>query len=202
MKGDLWFVGWRTAQADLRPGHPMLPAPGRHSLHPCRSVVRAPCVIDTPYVPVESACAPAPATSPPSNNNGFSLFELLVSMAIVGLVLALAVPAFTKSQGSGRAAPTRSPPPCARRATNPCSQEVLALLVDVEQRQLQLGGDGRQRQLPEELNLEITTAEREMLSGDRGGIRFFPGGSSTGGRIILGLCTPCAGRTWSGSPAG
>jgi general secretion pathway protein H len=59
-----------------------------------------------------------------------------------------------------------------------------ALLVDVEGRRLELPGF-RAVALPSRLDLNLEAASREMLDETRGVIRFFPDGSSTGGRILL-----------------
>ena len=39
--------------------------------------------------------------------------------------------------------------------------------------------------LPEDMHLQIETAAQEVTSGNSGGIRFFPDGSSTGGHISV-----------------
>ena len=59
-----------------------------------------------------------------------------------------------------------------------------ALIVDVEGRRLEIPGY-RSISLPQRIDLKLEAASSEMLDEQRGGIRFFPDGSSTGGRIIL-----------------
>ena len=39
--------------------------------------------------------------------------------------------------------------------------------------------------LPKDIELKLFTAQSEILSDTRGGIRFYPDGSSTGGRITV-----------------
>lgn len=41
------------------------------------------------------------------------------------------------------------------------------------------------RELPEGLDITLTTARSEMTGENAGGIRFFPDGSSTGGSVLL-----------------
>jgi general secretion pathway protein H len=60
----------------------------------------------------------------------------------------------------------------------------MALLVDIGARQLDLQGY-RSLKLPSRLTVQLEAADQEMLDDQRGAIRFFPDGSSTGGRIIL-----------------
>jgi general secretion pathway protein H len=59
-----------------------------------------------------------------------------------------------------------------------------ALVVDVEGHRLEIPGY-RAIELPRRVDLQLEAASGEMLDEQRGAIRFFPDGSSTGGRIIL-----------------
>lgn len=58
------------------------------------------------------------------------------------------------------------------------------LIVDVEGRRLELPGF-RSIVLSQRIDLQLEAARDEMLDEQRGAFRFFPDGSSTGGRIIL-----------------
>ena len=55
--------------------------------------------------------------------------------------------------------------------------------VDVERKQIVLGKQSRR--LPQGIHLKLLTAKRERSGVSRGAIRFFPDGSSTGGRVTL-----------------
>jgi general secretion pathway protein H len=57
-------------------------------------------------------------------------------------------------------------------------------VVDVEARQLDLAGY-HSLSLPSGLTVQLETAARELRNDQRGAIRFFPDGSSSGGRIIV-----------------
>lgn len=59
------------------------------------------------------------------------------------------------------------------------------LTLDVEQRQFTLSGDKRNYALPEKLDISLLTAQSELQQAKIGSIRFYPDGSSTGGRITL-----------------
>ena len=61
----------------------------------------------------------------------------------------------------------------------------MALLLDVDARALQVEGLRKVRTLPDDVQLELYTAQRELVGAKRGGIRFFPDGTSTGGRVTL-----------------
>ncbi|MBK1717428.1 type II secretion system protein GspH [Thiocystis violacea] len=58
------------------------------------------------------------------------------------------------------------------------------VLVDLENHRLTLAGY-RSLTLPQRLTIQLDGAGSEMLDDQRGMIRFFPDGSSTGGRVIL-----------------
>ena len=126
-------------------------------------------------------------TAPPPA--GFTLLETLVALALIAVLLAVAVPALIPTPGVELRAVARVVATGLRQAKLEAqrNRRSTALQVDVESRTLTLEGRQRVRQLPPEIEVEITTAEQEMLSPDRGGIRFYPDGSSTGGRISLSL---------------
>ena len=119
---------------------------------------------------------------------GFSLFELLIALTLVIAILAL-IPAYlskgisaaelkssVRQIGSGLQA-ARS------EAISRNSQRVF--VVDVDERQFFIGANGAANQLAKTLDLTLKTAESERISDTRGGIRFFPDGSSTGGEVLV-----------------
>jgi general secretion pathway protein H len=113
--------------------------------------------------------------------------ELLVVLAIAGLVLAVTPPLL------GNALPGLELKSAARRtagALRLTREQAIAAgqpavwLVDIDSGEYQVG-DGRAGRLPDGIAIELVAAADEMLSERRGGIRFFPDGTSTGGRVIL-----------------
>ena len=120
-------------------------------------------------------------------SSGYTLMELLVAFTIMGLVLA-SVPMIVASARPG---------PEARAA----AQELAAalrlargeaigryaptvLLLDVERR-VYRDADGSEHALGQGVDLDFITARTELAGATSGGIRFFPDGSSTGGRITV-----------------
>jgi general secretion pathway protein H len=60
-----------------------------------------------------------------------------------------------------------------------------AWVIDIDSNRYRIEGDHRSGSLPAGLDVELVAAEGEMQSDTVGAIRFFPDGSSTGGRVIL-----------------
>jgi len=58
-------------------------------------------------------------------------------------------------------------------------------VLDIERHRYRIEGDHRGGSLPGGLDLELVAAEEEMQGEQVGAIRFYPDGSSSGGRVIL-----------------
>lgn len=61
----------------------------------------------------------------------------------------------------------------------------MAMIVDTEAKAYHLATQSRAQTLDEGLSVELTTAVSEQLDEGAGRIRFFPDGTSTGGRVRL-----------------
>ena len=59
------------------------------------------------------------------------------------------------------------------------------LTVDMESREYLTSGEQQAHTLPKSIELKLYTAQTEVTSERRGSIRFYPDGSSTGGRITV-----------------
>jgi len=124
---------------------------------------------------------------PRSGPRGFTLIELMVVLAIAALVLTLVPPIFSAAMPGVelRSAARRTMASLSlARETAIRTGAAVALIVDVEQRKLELPGF-RTVSFSPHLDLDLNAAEREILDENRGAIRFFPDGSSTGGRITI-----------------
>ena len=119
---------------------------------------------------------------------GFTLIELLVVLLIVGVVLSLAPAGFhrvmpglqAKSAAREAAAVFREARSLAIR-----DNREAAVIVDTEAKAYQLTTAGRIHRLDEGLAVSLVAAASEQLDDSTARIRFFPDGSSTGGRLTL-----------------
>lgn len=124
----------------------------------------------------------------PRAARGFTLLEVLLVLVIVAAGYALVV-RFTGAGVSGAELKSAARAVAASlrdaRGTAIATQESAAMLVDLEKRTLQVAGAGKPRALPERLELKLYTAQSEVQDERRGAIRFYPDGSSTGGRVTV-----------------
>jgi general secretion pathway protein H len=119
---------------------------------------------------------------------GFTLLELLMVLVIAAAGYALVV-RFTAGGVSGAELKSAARAVAAglrdARGTAIARQESAALVLDLEHRTFEVSGRGRARSLPERLELKLYTAQSEIVDEKRGAIRFYPDGSSTGGRVTV-----------------
>jgi general secretion pathway protein H len=119
---------------------------------------------------------------------GFTLLEVLLVrvIAAAGYVLVIR---FTGAGVSGAELKSAARAVAAglrdARGTAIATQEPAALSVDLERRTIEVTGAARPRALPERLELKLYTAQSEVRDERHGAIRFFPDGSSTGGRVTV-----------------
>ena len=119
--------------------------------------------------------------------NGFTLIELLAVLFILALVAAIVVPSLGGDEVLELKSAARNLAAGLRYTRNQALNDnrAAALSVDVGKREFRLPGEKRVRKLPEKIDITLFTARSEQQSRLQGAIRFFPDGSSTGGRVTL-----------------
>lgn len=119
---------------------------------------------------------------------GFTLIELLVVVVIMVMAYSLVGPLVSSGVSSTELkASARQLAAGLRKARSEAvsRRHETTLTVDVEARRFQLSGDPRLYRLPKDIQIQLFTAQSELLNTNTGAIRFFPDGGSTGGRITV-----------------
>ena len=122
------------------------------------------------------------------NLKGFTLIEILVVLALITLILAIIPPMFsnvidsTQIKSSSRLLVASLKE---ARSLAITKQKETTLMLDVEKKQFLLNQKQHNLNIPDNTKLQLIAANTEQLNEQLAGIRFFPDGSSTGGRIEL-----------------
>jgi general secretion pathway protein H len=119
---------------------------------------------------------------------GFTLMEVLVALVIGVLLVALTPPLLSGMSGATELrGAARQLAAGLRNARNEAvtRQQEAVLLLDLAGRRFAVSGDSREVTLPNSVELHLYTAQSELLDREKGSIRFFPDGSSTGGAITV-----------------
>ena len=124
---------------------------------------------------------------PDSRSRGFTLIELMAVILLLAIAMTAVTFSFSKSLRSARVAGASRDLVAALRYTRGQAivkgkQQVLMLNIDSNS----YTAPGKSAvKLPDDMHLQMETAAQEVTSGNTGGIRFFPDGSSTGGHISV-----------------
>ncbi|HET9484188.1 MAG TPA: GspH/FimT family protein [Xanthomonadales bacterium] len=130
---------------------------------------------------------PKPCPGSPRQRRGFTLIEIIAVIALLALAASTVVFFVSRSlsttqiRGAGRdlVAALRY-----TRGQAIVKREEQALELDVERR-VYRAPDRPEVELPKDMEMKLLTAAEEQVDETTGRVRFFPDGSSTGGRISL-----------------
>ncbi|HMB77553.1 MAG TPA: GspH/FimT family protein [Kiloniellaceae bacterium] len=119
---------------------------------------------------------------------GFTLIELLVVLALLGLFITL-VPTTMQHALPGMnlkvAVRELVDGFRAARSSAVSGNREAFILIDVDRQLYRIDREGENHVLPGRLSVDLRTAASEQLDESRGRIRFYPDGTSTGGRVTL-----------------
>jgi general secretion pathway protein H len=118
---------------------------------------------------------------------GFTLFEMLAVILLIGIVAAAVAVSVTKGLTGARISAASGELAASLRATRTQAivrgqQQTFELDINTETYR---GADGREVRLPKGMQMGVTSAAADRTSSGSARIRFYPDGSSTGGRITL-----------------
>jgi general secretion pathway protein H len=119
---------------------------------------------------------------------GFTLLEVVVVLTIGAIVYAVILSGpFGKASAADLKAAARSLASGLRTAqtTAMATRRDALLTLDMESREYLATGEEQAHRLPDNIDIKLYTAQTEVTSEKRGSIRFYPDGSSTGGRITV-----------------
>jgi len=133
-------------------------------------------------------CNPRPAAPMHGKSQGFTLIELIVVLVIV--ILGFAAIGINMSSGHDTAeikAAARDISSALRFARGEAlmSHEETTVNFDLEENSYTVSHRDRVYDIPKSISLSVVTAQSELTGQGQGNIRFFPDGSSTGGRVTL-----------------
>ena len=128
------------------------------------------------------------STGETRSQEGFTLFELLIVLTIIGIVVALGAPALQrmlpgvelKSGAETVAAALRE-----ARGLSIANNAEVTVVVDLDDRALRVDDEPPGVRLASSFGITLLTATSELIDGGTGQIRFYPDGTSTGGRVTL-----------------
>src|SRR4051812_29158884 len=119
---------------------------------------------------------------------GFTMLELMVVLVILILAYSLASPVIGNMLGGDLRASARTIAAALKRARNDAitTRQEVPLTFNLEERTLSLKSEPKPIKLPPKLDLQLYTVEKELSSEKVASVRFYPDGSSTGGRVTVG----------------
>jgi len=121
---------------------------------------------------------------------GFTLIEVTIVLVIMIAGVAIVGPNFSSGRESSQIkAAARDFASALRyaRGQSLISHEEIFVSLDLDNNKYQLSNRDKVHQIDEDIEISLVTAQSEQTGDGQGNIRFFPDGSSTGGRVTLAI---------------
>ena len=118
---------------------------------------------------------------------GFSLLELMLVLSLSGILMGVVATAITQGPVLKKAARDVLASLRSARAQAVANQKATVWVMDIDNNTIQVVGATRfkTKSIDESIRVKLNTAESELVGNAKGGIRFYPDGSSTGGSVEL-----------------
>jgi general secretion pathway protein H len=116
------------------------------------------------------------------------MLEMMLVLVVLVIAYGIASPLVANLGGGDLKGSARSIASALKRARNEsfAGSKETPLTCDLEARTITLAGEAKPLQLPAKLDLQLFTVQQEQTSEKIAAIRFYPDGSSTGGRVTVG----------------
>jgi general secretion pathway protein H len=119
---------------------------------------------------------------------GFSLIELLVVLAIAALIMTVTPPLLSNAMPGLQLKSTARQVAAGLRYARDravARRSEVSLTVDLEARSVTVTDRDGEIAIPDDLEISLVTAASELRDETLGHIRFYPDGTSTGGRVTV-----------------
>lgn len=123
------------------------------------------------------------------DEQGFTLMEIIIVITLIALSYTL-IPkiAFNGVTGAELKSNVRALVVGLRLAREAAinDKREAGLTLDLEARSFSIPNDSKTHKINDQIDLKLYTSEADLISAKVGNIRFYPDGSSNGGRITIG----------------
>jgi general secretion pathway protein H len=118
---------------------------------------------------------------------GVTLLELIVVLVLMAVIAVAAAPRIGKGIGAlDQRHAAQKISALFKSARNDAVAQRKETVVAINIKALTVTGHEREAvKLPDGVTLDLTTIEKERIDDDSAGIRFYPDGGSTGGRVVI-----------------
>ncbi len=119
--------------------------------------------------------------------SGFTLLEVLVVISLIAVMTTIVGVGLARNLDSAKTRAISRDFVAGLRYTRSLAilkQKEMSLEVDVGKKSYLVPGK-KEVQLPEGVDIKLLTAQEELIGDERGRIRFYPDGASTGGRVTI-----------------
>lgn len=121
--------------------------------------------------------------SVPNRALGFSLIEVMIVLALTGLLMGVVATNLTEGPVLRESAREVLASLRQARSSAIMTQKQTRWIMDTSTKSFTIEGLNQERKLSPNIELKLNTAASEVMSNNKGAIRFYPDGSSTGGSI-------------------